>query len=447
VAVQASGAQRAGTIWQMRAQSLGVALMDPSYAAAFAQGVQRANDATKIIDGLHDPVVSRISTASNTADHAHDAAVNEHLWPAVRAGDAAAARAALRTADANANKVLAGLDEIGAHIDARTRAARSTADEKATQALEATVVAAVLAVAAAALLALLIGRAVSRRAAGIAQALERAASGDLTAACPADGAAEFRRIGGAANEMTSQLGALVGEIKGIAHTLAGGASGVASASTEAGRAVGEIAEAVGGVAEGAERQAQMLRDARESAEAARTAAEHGAETALRMSTVMGELDARSAEITTIVQTIQAIAEQTNLLALNAAIEAARAGEQGRGFAVVAEEVRKLAEESQRAAGTISGLIADTQAASGEAVRIVNDEAIGSFERIGTGIAAIHDLLTQVSTVSEDTSAASQEISAATQQTSASSQEVAASVQQFATDAETLERLAARFTTA
>ena len=64
--------------------------------------------------------------------------------------------------------------------------------------------------------------------------------------------------------------------------------------------------------------------------------------------------ARSREqIGGIVDTITDIAEQTNLLALNAAIEAARAGEQGRGFAVVAEEVRKLAEESQAAAGSIS----------------------------------------------------------------------------------------------
>ena len=62
------------------------------------------------------------------------------------------------------------------------------------------------------------------------------------------------------------------------------------------------------------------------------------------------------QVTDFVDTITGIADQTNLLALNAAIEAARAGEAGRGFAVVAEEVRKLAEESNKAAGEVRNII-------------------------------------------------------------------------------------------
>ena len=315
------------------------------------------------------------------------------------------------------------------------------------------------------------------------------------------------------NTSRGALADLVGQVAGTASAVSGASRQMAQTSDEAGRAVGEIASAVGEAAQGAERQVRTIADARRiadevvavtdrsagdaattaqvAAEARRVASE-GAGAAGSASEAMasvraaseGATDAiralggKSAEIGSIVDTITGIARQTNLLALNAAIEAARAGEQGRGFAVVAEEVRKLAEESSGAAGTIAGLIGEIQAETARAVEVVEDgarrttegaevverareafEAIGgtvddvtvrvgaiaaAVEEIATSARAMGERMAEVAAVAEQSSASSEQVSASTQQTSASTQEIAASAHELARTAADLDALVARF---
>jgi len=99
---------------------------------------------------------------------------------------------------------------------------------------------------------------------------------------------------------------------------------------------------------------------------------------------IAKLETRSGEISKFVEVITDISEQTNLLALNASIESARAGEQGRGFAVVAQEIRNLAEGSQKAAKDIATLIKEIMEDTENAVKAMDT----GTDRVENGLSTI-----------------------------------------------------------
>ncbi|GAB6158969.1 methyl-accepting chemotaxis protein TlpC [Desulfotomaculum varum] len=305
------------------------------------------------------------------------------------------------------------------------------------------------------------GRMILRPVEELLKGVQLLQTGSLNYQVAVQGNNELARLGEGFNQMAQTMQRLIEQLAQYSSTLASQSQEMAAAAQQIGAMVEEITSNTTQVAATAEQGSaaagmaveqvgQVEENARLGNKAVRQAVDKMAviqQSVQGTADSIGILNQRCQSIGQIIEVIKNIAEQTNLLALNAAIEAARAGESGRGFAVVAEEVRKLAEQSAKAAEDITNLIQRVQRRATEAVQEMGasarevNEGVEIVNQAGASLTVISEQVSEMSRMIKEIANGTDVTSQNTQQLAASSDQINTSVQHLASSSQNVAQLA------
>lgn len=333
-------------------------------------------------------------------------------------------------------------------------------------------------------IALALSRNISRSVAGLKQAMERIANGDLSVhSLPSSSRDELGALVLTVEDMSKGLRRIVAEVHETALLVTQTADELTQSSEQTAQTAYDIADRMGELSATSEQQRETVavgvqemheiaagvRKISDStsilvAAAAETKgqAQVGSEMAVQVGTqmhsidesvrdsvqVMAEFQQRVLDMNEVLSAMTGIAQQTKLLALNAAIEAARAGEDGRGFSVVAAEIRKLAEQAESFAKQVAAMNSDVHEGTAritltmdsvqEEVRVgrtISEQAVGAFGQIAVATdevtiraRGIADVTTEIAGSAADVVRRVRETEQAVQEVAVSAESVAAASQ-------------------